>query len=183
MSGRALLAAILLITCALVAIRVDLVPFDQLRTLAVRPRPAEASTLTEAGDVGAAFAELPRNYARIVDYQGTGALVVDVRPGGPADRKGLQEGDIVTRLDQWEVRTAVELAGRIRRMRPGSLASVEIYRDGSTRWLGLIQVEERRPDSLLEERVAALESQMQAARAEIAALRAAIAAPDTGGGV
>jgi len=70
----------------------------------------------------------------------SGVLVMEVAPGGPADLKGIQEGDIITAYEHEPVYSAIELIGRIRRDGPGYQAGVTISRDGSERWIGFVEL-------------------------------------------
>jgi S1-C subfamily serine protease len=74
-----------------------------------------------------------------------GALIAEVVKGGPADRAGLKGGsqkiqvgntivitggDIVTKVDQHEVKTNDELIRYIREKKPGDTITLQIYRKG-----------------------------------------------------
>lgn len=77
-----------------------------------------------------------------------GAMVVEVAPGGPADKAGLKGGnrqvqagnilitvggDIITHVDQKEVKNAEELIKFIRDKNIGDTVVLKIVRDGKTR--------------------------------------------------
>jgi serine protease Do len=64
--------------------------------------------------------------------QGGGALIGDVRPGGPASRAGLKRGDVVLQLDGKAVTSSGDLSLRISEMAPGSVAHLQVYRNGRT---------------------------------------------------
>jgi len=74
-----------------------------------------------------------------------GAMVVEVTPGGPADKAGLRGGnrqmqagnvqlmvggDVITRVNQREVKDADDLIKYIREQKPGDAATLRILRDG-----------------------------------------------------
>jgi len=59
----------------------------------------------------------------------SGALVVNVVEGGPADKAGLQRGDIITALDSRDIRDADELKFRIATLPMGSKITMHIRRD------------------------------------------------------
>jgi len=61
-----------------------------------------------------------------------GALVQDVTPDTPADHAGLRAYDVVTSVDGRAIRSDEELIRYISGRLPGSLASLEVWRDGST---------------------------------------------------
>jgi S1-C subfamily serine protease len=60
-----------------------------------------------------------------------GAVIVDVRPDGPADLAGLQQGDIVTAIDDEPVTSVAELVGRIQQRRPGDEVTLTVARSGA----------------------------------------------------
>jgi serine protease Do len=59
-----------------------------------------------------------------------GAYVNSVTPGGPAERGGLQAGDIVTSLNGRAVTDSNDLTRRVGQTSPGDALRVEIVRDG-----------------------------------------------------
>ena len=64
--------------------------------------------------------------------QGGGALVGDVSAGGPAARAGLKRGDIILQLNGKAVSDANDLSLRVAELAPGSVAHLEVYRNGKT---------------------------------------------------
>ena len=60
----------------------------------------------------------------------SGAYVGSVRPGSPADRAGLQLGDVVDELSGAPVRSAADLEHIAGRRRPGQPTSISIRRAG-----------------------------------------------------
>jgi S1-C subfamily serine protease len=60
-----------------------------------------------------------------------GAAVVKVEPRSPADRAGLQRGDVITAVDGAPVRGATELRNRIGLTRAGSQITLTVDRDGA----------------------------------------------------
>jgi serine protease Do len=67
----------------------------------------------------------------------SGALVSSVEKGGPADKAGLQPGDVIVKVDGKEVGDSSDLPGLIGDLEPGTTARLEIVRGGKTRELGL----------------------------------------------
>lgn len=64
---------------------------------------------------------------------GGGALVGDVSANSPAVKAGLERGDIVVKLDGQPVTGPNDLSVRISEMAPGTIAHLEVYRNGQTR--------------------------------------------------
>jgi putative serine protease PepD len=113
---------------------------------------AQIATAGAGGNVGIGFA-IPSNTVRQVvpllehgqsvhhawlgvknatDSRGgqTGAQVVQVTPGGPAERAGLRPGDVITHVDGDAVQDAQGLSGRIGDHRPGDRIALAVRRDG-----------------------------------------------------
>jgi serine protease Do len=63
----------------------------------------------------------------------TGALVNAVEKGGPAEKAGVETGDIILRFDGKPVSSSSELPRIVGNTKPGSRASIEIWRKGVTR--------------------------------------------------
>ncbi len=64
----------------------------------------------------------------------SGAFVVDVVPGGPAERAGIDGGDVIVGLDGRDVTGSDELGSLIRSHSPGDRLAIEIVEpDGSRR--------------------------------------------------
>ncbi|HZG03449.1 MAG TPA: trypsin-like peptidase domain-containing protein [Streptomyces sp.] len=76
-----------------------------------------------------------------MEYSGDGARVglapgqagTPVVPGGPADRAGIEEGDVITAVDGTRVRGGEELIVKIRSHRPGDRLELTVERGGRER--------------------------------------------------
>jgi Peptidase family M28/PDZ domain/PA domain len=62
-----------------------------------------------------------------------GVRLGGVRPGSPADRAGLQAGDVIVRFAGMSVRTLDDLVFALRSRRPGETIEVAYVRDGAER--------------------------------------------------
>jgi S1-C subfamily serine protease len=62
-----------------------------------------------------------------------GALVDEVEPGGPADRAGVQGGDLILAIDQKPVALPREVLSQIMAHRPGDRVTLEFVREGQRR--------------------------------------------------
>jgi len=143
--------------------------------LTLRP-PSPAVAGSGRGDLGVLLADLSPEACRAAGIP-SGVLVIEVIPGGPADRKGVLEGDIITAYENAPVVSAVELMGRVRRDGPGFLAGITIRREGSDRWLGFVELAEQPspPPSgeMLEARFQQLEDELDDLRARVDSLERA----------
>jgi putative serine protease PepD len=66
---------------------------------------------------------------------GAGAEVGKVVSGSPADKAGLQVGDVVTAIDGKTVESADDLTALVATYKPGDKATVTVTRNGSTKTL------------------------------------------------
>jgi serine protease Do len=64
-----------------------------------------------------------------------GALVSSVEDGTPAAQAGLRPGDVVLKLDGEEIGSSLDLSSRVARIKPGTTAKLEVWRDGKAREL------------------------------------------------
>lgn len=62
-----------------------------------------------------------------------GVLVIDVESGGPAERAGLQSGDIIVRVDDRSVETTQDLQAVLDRYKPGDSVTLTVNRNGRER--------------------------------------------------
>lgn len=62
-----------------------------------------------------------------------GALVANVEKGGPAEKAGLEPSDIILKFDNKDVKTSTDLPRLVGAVKPGSKASLQIWRKGATK--------------------------------------------------
>jgi len=67
----------------------------------------------------------------------SGAVVVGVVSGGPADTAGLQRGDVITSLDGHAVHGYADLLGALRQTHEGATVKVQVDRGGSKHTLSV----------------------------------------------
>jgi serine protease Do len=61
-----------------------------------------------------------------------GALIAEVKPDTPADKAGLKDGDIITKVDGTEIKDNRHLQLTVSHLAPGTEATIEYVRDGKT---------------------------------------------------
>ena len=59
-----------------------------------------------------------------------GALIQDVTPGGPADKAGIKNGDVIRKLNGQTVEGSGQLTAMVTNMNPGTEVRLDIIRDG-----------------------------------------------------
>ena len=79
--------------------------------------------------------DLDQRMAQTFGYDGKGVLVSGVNADGPADKAGIQRGDIITQIDGTPTPTIAGLRNLIARFRPGTEVDVEVFREGETQTL------------------------------------------------
>ena len=67
--------------------------------------------------------------------QGQGALVGDVTPKSPAEKAGIESGDLILEFNGKKVTDSRHLKLEVARVQPGESVPVKILRDGSTKTL------------------------------------------------
>jgi serine protease DegS len=82
---------------------------------------------------------------RPIPDDGSGLPVMAVTTDGPAERAGLQPGDLILSMDEMAVASAREMARRIAGLEPGQEVSLGVNRDGVR--LELAAVVGRRPSA------------------------------------
>ncbi len=70
-----------------------------------------------------------------------GALVGDVTPGSPAQKAGLEKGDIILSIDGKPVNNSAELRMHVSLMAPGTKVNVKVFRGGAEKTLPLTLAE------------------------------------------
>ncbi len=98
------------------------------------------------GRIGVGIADVTREVAEPLGLpRAGGALVRSVESGGPAERAGLEVGDIIQRFDGKPIDKASDLPRMVGDTRPGSKVALQVWRKGSIRDLQLT-VAELQPD-------------------------------------
>jgi serine protease Do len=121
------------------------------------------------GRIGVVIQEVTRDLATSFGLeQPRGALVNSVEKGSPADKAGVEATDIILGYNGKAVEASSDLPRMVGSTRPGSQATLEVWRKGQTRKLNVTVGE------LQEERVAARETSKPKPQAEAPANRLGI---------
>jgi serine protease Do len=109
---------------------------DQLRTTGRVTR----------GRLGVAITEVTKDVAESLGLaKSQGVLISSVEPGGPADKGGLQPGDIVLKYNNVAVNKGSDLRRMIGSTKPGTKATVTVWRKGTNRDLS-VTIAEMEPE-------------------------------------
>jgi S1-C subfamily serine protease len=74
--------------------------------------------------------------------QSSGALVQEVAGGGPAEKAGLEPGDVIVSVDGKPIHTPEDLIAAVRSHKPGDTVQVSFARDGTEHTVGVTLVEQ-----------------------------------------
>lgn len=86
------------------------------------------------GRIGVRIGPVTKEVAEAIGLgKPTGALVSGVDAGGPADKAGVEPGDIITKVDARVIERAGDLPRIIGNTKPGSKSVLQVYRRGTTR--------------------------------------------------
>ncbi len=86
------------------------------------------------GRIGVQITEVSKETAESFGLpKPSGALVNSVEKGGPADKAGVEAGDIVLKADGREVRTSSELPRIVTMIKPGNKVTLTVWRKGSAK--------------------------------------------------
>ena len=98
------------------------------------------------GRIGVQIAPVSKEVAEAIGLgKPSGALVQSAEAGGPADKGGVEAGDIITKVDGKPVDRAGDLPRMIGNTKPGTKISLQVLRRGSTKDL-TVTVAEFEPD-------------------------------------
>lgn len=112
------------------------IPIDIAITIADQLRQSGKVT---RGRIGVQVQELTVDLASGLGLkEPRGALVAGVERGGPADKAGIQPGDVVMRLNDQAVETSADLARFVAGTKPGATVNVEAWRRGDTKMFKVI---------------------------------------------
>jgi serine protease Do len=91
------------------------------------------------GRIGVAIQEVSKELAESFGMQRPyGALVSAVEKGGPADKAGIEAGDIILKFDGKTVSGSGELPRMVGNTRPGTKSTLEVWRKGASREIAVI---------------------------------------------
>ena len=94
----------------------------------------QASGKVTRGRLGVRIQEMTKELAASFKLEKpTGVLVAGVEPGSPAEKAGVQRGDVILKYDGKPVESAHELPRLVAASKPGTAAALEVWRQGASR--------------------------------------------------
>jgi serine protease Do len=100
------------------------------------------------GRIGVQIGEVTKDVAESLGMQrAQGALVQRVEPDGPAKKGGVEEGDIIMKFNGTAIEKSSDLPRLVGNSKPGSRATITVWRKGAARDLNLT-IAEMEPDKI-----------------------------------
>ena len=100
------------------------------------------------GRIGVVIDQVTREVAESIGLgKPIGALIRSVEAGGPAEKAGVEAGDIITKVDGKAVEKSGDLPRVVGGLKPGSKAALQVFRRGGYRDLSVV-VSEFEPEKI-----------------------------------
>jgi len=98
------------------------------------------------GRIGVAIAPVTKDVAESIGLgKAVGALVQSVEPGTPADKAGLEAGDIITKFAGEPIEKAQDLPRLVGATKPGTKSAIQVFRRGAYKDLSVTVAELESP--------------------------------------
>ena len=115
------------------------IPIDEAMRVSEQLR---SSGRVTRGRIGVQIAEVTREVAESIGLgKPQGALVRSVETGSPADKAGIEAGDIITRFEGRAIEKASDLPRLVGNAKPGSRGAITVFRRGQSRDLNVTVAE------------------------------------------
>jgi serine protease Do len=115
------------------------IPIDEAIRVAEQLR---VSGRVSRGRIGVQIDQVTKDVAESIGLgKPQGALVRSVESGSPADKAGLEAGDIITKFDGKAIDKATDLPRLVGNTKPGTRATVTVFRRGSSKDLAVTVAE------------------------------------------
>lgn len=102
----------------------------------------KASGKVTRGRIGVQIGEVTKDVAESLGLvKAQGAMVQRVEPGGPAEKGGVEAGDIILKFNGTTIEKPSDLPRMVGSVKPGTRATVNVWRKGSARDIALTVVE------------------------------------------
>lgn len=119
------------------------IPIDEATRVADQ---LKTSGRVSRGRIGVSIDQVTKEVAESIGLgKPTGALVRSVEAGGPAEKAGVEAGDIITKFDGKAVEKSGDLPRIVGGVKPGSKATLQVFRRGAYKDLSVV-VAEVEPD-------------------------------------
>ena len=111
------------------------IPIDEAMRISDQLR---ANGRVQRGRIGVQIDQVSKEVAESLGLDSPrGALIRAVEADGPADKGGIEAGDIILRVDRTNIDKANDLPRHIGSLKPGTKANIQVWRRGATRELSI----------------------------------------------
>ncbi len=115
------------------------IPIDEAMRVADQ---LKASGRVTRGRIAVAIGDVTKEQAESLGLsRARGALVGNVEAGGPAEKAGIEAGDIILRFNGKDIERASDLPRLVGDTKPGSRVPIQVWRKGATRDLTITVAE------------------------------------------
>ena len=121
------------------------IPIDEAARVADQLR---ATGKVTRGRIGVQIESVSKDVAESIGLgKAQGALVRGVETGGPADKAGVEAGDIITKFEGKAIEKSSDLPRMVGNVKPGTKAVVTVFRRGASKDLNVViaEVEAEKP--------------------------------------
>jgi membrane-associated protease RseP (regulator of RpoE activity) len=103
--------------------------------------------LVRRGYLGVGLTEMsPQLRTHFGAPEDAGVMISSVEPGSPADKAGLEVGDIISRIDGQDVRSSWDIRSRMHAAEEGQQVPLEVWRNGKVQTLSATIALRERPE-------------------------------------
>ena len=107
------------------------IPIDEAVQVSTQLR---VSGRVQRGRLGVGIGDVGKDVAESLGLgKAQGALVSNVEPGSPAEKAGLEAGDIILKFDGKKIEKSADLPRAVGGTKPGTLSTVTVFRRGTTK--------------------------------------------------
>ncbi|GAB3547201.1 DegQ family serine endoprotease [Noviherbaspirillum agri] len=115
------------------------VPIDEVMRVAEQLRTSGRVT---RGRIGVQIGEVTKDVAESLGLaRAQGALIQRVEPGGPAEKGGLEAGDIIIKFNGTSIEKSTDLPRLVGATKPGTRATLTVWRKGASKEITLMVAE------------------------------------------
>ena len=102
----------------------------------------KATGRVSRGRIGVVIQDLSKELAESFGLtKAQGAIVSSIEKGGPAEKAGIEAGDIILKFDGRQITNSGDLPRIVGSTKPGSKITVQVWRKGATRDLSVVVAE------------------------------------------
>jgi len=121
------------------------IPIDEATRVAEQLR---VSGRVQRGRIGVQIDQVTKDVAESIGLgKAQGALVRNVESGAPADKAGVEPGDIIVKFDGKAIDKSSDLPRLVGNTKPGTKSTLTVFRRGATKDLGVViaEIEPEKP--------------------------------------